>query len=47
MPQGGAAPTKLTMVTNPKPDAYPGAYHGLYVPIDDTVITCVYVILSP
>ena len=37
--QGGSAPTKLTMMTNPKPDAYPGAYHGIFVPIDETVIT--------
>jgi hypothetical protein len=28
---GGAAPTQLAIVTTSKPDAYPGAYHGLYV----------------
>ena len=65
--EGGAAPTKITIVENPNPDTYPGgktntarcfccpqpcpprltlvtlpplpAYHGLYVPVDETVIT--------
>ena len=43
--EGGAAPTKLTIVQNPKPDFYPGAYHGIYVPLDETVIT--YAIADP
>ena len=37
--EGGAGPTELRVVVNPKPDFYPGAYHGLYVPIDETVTT--------
>ena len=29
--EGGAAPTKLTVVMNPKPDFYPGAYKTVIV----------------
>eukprot|EP01052_Picozoa_sp_SAG31_P025760 SAG31_NODE_2280_length_6025_cov_8.850321_5_plen_330_part_00 len=32
------APTQLTIHLNERPDAYPGAYHGLYVPEDVTVV---------
>ena len=33
------APTTLTVVTDQGIDGYPGAYHGIYVPVDETVIT--------
>ena len=39
------APTQLTIWINNRPDSYPGAYHGLYVPEDATVVK--YSLLDP
>lgn len=32
------APTTLTVISDQGKDGYPGAYHGIYIPVDETVI---------